>query len=50
MYRKSQLKLLTVHVLQLIVSEDGVNGLCYEHCPTEGPPIANLADFIVNYA
>ncbi|XP_046459973.1 carnitine O-acetyltransferase-like isoform X1 [Daphnia pulex] len=36
--------------LQLIVSEDGVNGLCYEHAPTEGPPIANLADFIVNYA
>lgn len=36
--------------LQLIVSEDGVNGLCYEHSPTEGPPIANLADFIVNYA
>ncbi|XP_057381809.1 carnitine O-acetyltransferase-like [Daphnia carinata] len=35
--------------LQLIVSEDGVNGLCYEHSPTEGPPIANLADFIVNY-
>ncbi|KAI9555588.1 hypothetical protein GHT06_018103 [Daphnia sinensis] len=36
--------------LQLIVSEDGVNGLCYEHSPTEGPPIANLADFIVNFA
>lgn len=36
--------------LQLIVGADGTNGLCYEHSPAEGPPMANLADFIVDFA
>jgi len=36
--------------LQLIVGRDGTNGLCYEHSPAEGPPMANLSDFVVDFA
>jgi len=36
--------------LQLLVGADGTSGLCYEHSPAEGPPMANLADYIVSYA
>ena len=35
---------------QLIVGRDGTNGLCYEHSPAEGPPMANLSDFVVDFA
>ncbi|XP_067140741.1 carnitine O-acetyltransferase-like isoform X2 [Centruroides vittatus] len=35
--------------IQFIVGADGVVGLTYEHSPSEGPPIANLMDYIVQY-
>lgn len=35
--------------LQLIVNENGLNGLNYEHSPGEGQPIAVLADFIMKH-
>lgn len=35
--------------IQFIVGEDGIVGLTYEHSPSEGPPIANLMDYIVQY-
>jgi len=36
--------------LQILVGAEGTCGLCYEHSPAEGPPMANLADYIVSYA
>ncbi|KHJ83009.1 Choline/Carnitine O-acyltransferase, partial [Oesophagostomum dentatum] len=32
--------------LQLIAGKNGYCGLCYEHTPAEGPPVAALMDFI----
>ncbi|VDM80005.1 unnamed protein product [Strongylus vulgaris] len=32
--------------LQLIAGKNGYCGLCYEHTPAEGPPVASLMDFI----
>jgi len=34
--------------IQFIVGSEGECGLTYEHSPAEGPPIANLMDFILN--
>ncbi|XP_077291929.1 carnitine O-Acetyl-Transferase [Arctopsyche grandis] len=36
--------------IQLIVGEDGLNGLTYEHSPAEGQPVAILTDRVVEYA
>lgn len=33
--------------IQVIVNRNGINGLCYEHSPAEGQPIAILTDFIL---
>ncbi|XP_017769872.1 PREDICTED: carnitine O-acetyltransferase-like isoform X1 [Nicrophorus vespilloides] len=35
--------------VQFIIGENGVNGLCYEHSPAEGVPIAVMVDFLVEY-
>lgn len=35
--------------LQLIVNENGLSGLNYEHSPGEGQPIAVLSDFIIKH-
>ncbi|XP_017776472.1 PREDICTED: carnitine O-acetyltransferase-like [Nicrophorus vespilloides] len=35
--------------VQFIVSEDGYNGLTYEHSPAEGVPIGVMCDFLVGY-
>lgn len=35
--------------LQLIVNENGLIGLNYEHSPGEGQPIAVLSDFIISH-
>ena len=34
--------------IQFIVGSEGECGLTYEHSPAEGPPIANMMDFIVS--
>jgi carnitine O-acetyltransferase len=34
--------------IQFIVGSEGECGLTYEHSPAEGPPIANLMDYIVD--
>lgn len=41
--------------LQIIINENGINGLTYEHTMSEGQPIANVGNFILahledNYA
>lgn len=35
--------------LQLVVNENGLIGLNYEHSPGEGQPIAVLSDFIMSH-
>uniref|UniRef100_A0A914XCN8 Choline/carnitine acyltransferase domain-containing protein n=1 Tax=Plectus sambesii TaxID=2011161 RepID=A0A914XCN8_9BILA len=32
--------------LQFVIGHNGYSGLCYEHTPAEGPPVANIMDFI----
>lgn len=34
---------------QFIVGVDGEVGLCYEHSPAEGQPVAVMMDFIVRH-
>ena len=34
---------------QFIIGKKGAVGLTYEHTPAEGPPIANLMDYIMDY-
>ncbi|XP_013776464.1 carnitine O-acetyltransferase-like [Limulus polyphemus] len=35
--------------VQFIVGEDGVLGLNFEHSPADGPPVANLMDYVMDY-
>jgi carnitine O-acetyltransferase len=35
--------------LQFIVAPDGYSGMTYEHSPAEGPPIAALMDFAIDF-
>uniref|UniRef100_A0A4D5R9U8 Carnitine O-acetyltransferase n=1 Tax=Scolopendra viridis TaxID=118503 RepID=A0A4D5R9U8_SCOVI len=35
--------------IQFVIGTDGEVGLTYEHSPAEGPPIANLMDYIMDY-
>ncbi|CAD7085804.1 unnamed protein product [Hermetia illucens] len=34
--------------IQIVINRNGVNGLCYEHSPAEGQPIAIMTDYILN--
>lgn len=35
--------------IQFIVGSDGEVGITYEHSPSEGPPVANLTDYVMDY-
>uniref|UniRef100_A0A646QE80 CarnOAT n=1 Tax=Hemiscolopendra marginata TaxID=943146 RepID=A0A646QE80_9MYRI len=35
--------------VQFVIGTDGEVGLTYEHSPAEGPPIANLMDYVMDY-
>ncbi|GMT03074.1 hypothetical protein PENTCL1PPCAC_25248, partial [Pristionchus entomophagus] len=34
--------------LQFTIGDNGYCGMCYEHTPAEGPPVASLMDFIMD--
>ncbi|KAF8383704.1 hypothetical protein PRIPAC_72846 [Pristionchus pacificus] len=34
--------------VQFIIGDNGYCGMCYEHTPAEGPPVATLMDFVMD--
>ena len=36
-----------LQTVQLVVGEDGVSGLCYEHSPSEGIAVVQLCENII---
>lgn len=35
--------------MQFCIGENGMSGLTYEHSPAEGPPVAALMDFVMDF-